>query len=345
MRRPGPEMIGTDGASDGDALVYNAETDEYEPAPGGGGGGGGITGLTSADATVDITDNGDGTLDLSTSSGAGSIPTSLVDAKGDLIVGTANDTVARLPIGAAGTIPTADPSQTTGIRWTAPASAYPTGYASDGTVTADVLPSSANPCDDEFNDASGMSGPTNGLAAKWSKHNLATSSWLVLNNSKFPGSLLFDIPTGQVADQAIYQAVPAGDFRISARFNRVDGDSRQMWAIFVVNTSGNGVCLNLDDGSAGPVLRVLTAWQQTATIGAAGFTLQTTYAAGLPVYATLRKSGTTYYGAAWHSNRTLPAGASEGSIVPTAFTPAYIGFGRILGGTGAKIALDWFRVS
>jgi hypothetical protein len=72
VRRPGPEMIGTDGASDGDALVYNAATDEYEP--GAGGGGGGITGLTSADATVDITDNGDGTLDLSAPGSGGGGP-------------------------------------------------------------------------------------------------------------------------------------------------------------------------------------------------------------------------------------------------------------------------------
>jgi hypothetical protein len=36
----------------------------------GGGGGGGITGLTSADATVDIADNGDGTLDLSAPGGS-----------------------------------------------------------------------------------------------------------------------------------------------------------------------------------------------------------------------------------------------------------------------------------
>lgn len=41
----------------------------------------------------------------------------LADAKGDLFVGSANDTVVRLPVGANGTVPIADSTQTTGIRW------------------------------------------------------------------------------------------------------------------------------------------------------------------------------------------------------------------------------------
>jgi hypothetical protein len=40
-----------------------------------------------------------------------------VDAKGDLLVGTANDTVARLPIGADGQVLGADSSTSTGVSW------------------------------------------------------------------------------------------------------------------------------------------------------------------------------------------------------------------------------------
>lgn len=40
-----------------------------------------------------------------------------VDAKGDLLVGTANDTVARLPIGADGQFLGADSSTSTGVSW------------------------------------------------------------------------------------------------------------------------------------------------------------------------------------------------------------------------------------
>lgn len=42
---------------------------------------------------------------------------SLVDAKGDLLVGTAADTVSRLPVGANNTMLFADSSQASGLRW------------------------------------------------------------------------------------------------------------------------------------------------------------------------------------------------------------------------------------
>ena len=45
------------------------------------------------------------------------IPRSIVNAKGDLIVGTADDTVVRVPVGAAGTVLQADPGTTEGVSW------------------------------------------------------------------------------------------------------------------------------------------------------------------------------------------------------------------------------------
>jgi hypothetical protein len=49
------------------------------------------------------------------------ISANIVDAKGDLIAGTAADTVARLAVGANNTILTADSSTATGLKWAAPA--------------------------------------------------------------------------------------------------------------------------------------------------------------------------------------------------------------------------------
>jgi len=40
-----------------------------------------------------------------------------IDAKGDLMVGTHDDNMARLPVGPNGSILVADSSHTTGIRW------------------------------------------------------------------------------------------------------------------------------------------------------------------------------------------------------------------------------------
>lgn len=58
-------------------------------------------------------------LDLGIPQGAAGSPLSTIDAKGDLLVGTANDTVGRLPVGVAGTNPilTPDTSAPGGLAW------------------------------------------------------------------------------------------------------------------------------------------------------------------------------------------------------------------------------------
>jgi hypothetical protein len=52
---------------------------------------------------------------------ANALTTTIVDAKGDLLVGTANDTIGRLAVGTNGFVLTADSTQTTGIKWSAAA--------------------------------------------------------------------------------------------------------------------------------------------------------------------------------------------------------------------------------
>lgn len=51
----------------------------------------------------------------------GGIQPTLLDAKADLITATANDTPARLGVGANGTVLTADSAEATGLKWVAPA--------------------------------------------------------------------------------------------------------------------------------------------------------------------------------------------------------------------------------
>lgn len=57
---------------------------------------------------------------------AGKIPSSLVDAKGDLLAGTADNAVGRLAVGSNGQVLTADSAQTSGVKWAASAG-LPTG--------------------------------------------------------------------------------------------------------------------------------------------------------------------------------------------------------------------------
>jgi len=51
----------------------------------------------------------------------GSIPPSIVDAKGDLIAASAPDTVARLPVGTAGQVLIVDSAAPLGVKWATPA--------------------------------------------------------------------------------------------------------------------------------------------------------------------------------------------------------------------------------
>jgi hypothetical protein len=54
-----------------------------------------------------------------TQSASNPISANIVDAKGDLIAATAADTVARLAVGANGTVLTADSAEATGLKWAA----------------------------------------------------------------------------------------------------------------------------------------------------------------------------------------------------------------------------------
>ncbi len=71
------------------------------------------------------------------------IDSTLVNAKGDLIAATADNTVTRLPVGTDGQSLVADSSQATGLRWATPASGG-AAYAGEvpNVVSRLALPSS-----------------------------------------------------------------------------------------------------------------------------------------------------------------------------------------------------------
>ena len=60
---------------------------------------------------------------------ANAVDQTLVDAKGDIIVGTADNTVTRVAVGTNGYLLTADSTQTAGVAWAAaPASGFTTFF-------------------------------------------------------------------------------------------------------------------------------------------------------------------------------------------------------------------------
>ena len=70
--------------------------------------------------------------------GTGFVSPTLADAKGDLIVATADDTLARLAVGTNGHVVTADSGETGGMKWAQPG-ATPTQNAQTGTTYTAVL--------------------------------------------------------------------------------------------------------------------------------------------------------------------------------------------------------------
>jgi hypothetical protein len=93
--------------------------------------------VAGSNVTLTVNDPGDTITIAAATSGSSGIPASTVDAKGDLIVGTADDTVARRSVGTNGQALLADSAQTTGVAWGAPTPAAHNHAASEitsGTV-------------------------------------------------------------------------------------------------------------------------------------------------------------------------------------------------------------------
>lgn len=74
------------------------------------------------------------------------VPKSLVDAKGDLFTATADDTPARLAVGANDTILVADSSTATGLKWATPAASASGLTLISSTTISNATSASINNC-------------------------------------------------------------------------------------------------------------------------------------------------------------------------------------------------------
>jgi len=80
------------------------------------------TTIVAADMNTNFTD-----IETFVNSAPGLVQDSLVDAKGDLLAASADNTITRLGVGANTYVLTADSAEATGVKWAAPAA---------GTVTS-----------------------------------------------------------------------------------------------------------------------------------------------------------------------------------------------------------------
>jgi len=109
------------------------------------------------------------------------IAKTIVDAKGDIIAATAADTVARLAVGANGTVLTAASGQATGLEWATPSSGGMTLLSTTSLTGASTTISSIN---QTYNNLyiliTGVTNATADNAFKCKPNSASTTSWVAV---------------------------------------------------------------------------------------------------------------------------------------------------------------------
>lgn len=120
----------------------------------------------------------------------GAVAKALVDAKGDLLAGTANDTIARLAVGTNGQVLTADSTVTAGIKWAPTASNVSTPPAVWRPADSGLLASSIDAA--VCNQIIGVSAGTMRTARIWVRAPMTVTNLIVgkwANGSALTGAL------------------------------------------------------------------------------------------------------------------------------------------------------------
>jgi hypothetical protein len=327
MTRRGPHHIGTTGAVPGDALVYDPDADEYAPGPV-------VQGLTSADASVTIADNGDGTLDLAAvGGGGGGGLTDPTTTKGDLLV-RGTSAVDRLGVGSNGQVLTADAAQSLGVKWATPSgggssSSWPPG-------SADKPPTTANAKDDEFDGTSGVT---------WTATPTAPNAWNINSNREHHAYIKASGSGSAYVGR--YQAVPGSyPYTITSKVSTTArGNFQRGGGIILAPAAPTGTSNIVYVGSLYNNGRVVE--RIIAQFGGTFVSQTAALLAGYwgPVYVKLTVNSATSM-SSWASTDGFAWLPIEAAVNP-GFTPAYMGLAlndETLG-AGCEGWFDFFRVT
>lgn len=209
---------------------------------------------------------------------------------------------------------------------------------------ADQLPVTPNAKDDEFNDATGMSGPGNGLDARWNRRNAAAG--VQTFSAAAPGAMVLNPDSGTSQDCGLYEACPSGNFTAKSRMRRRFNSGRQMWGMAILDSSLGGLSMLIDEGGS-PGLRGVGAFVQNSAISYFSNSYNTFWSNGVPLFMKMTKTGSVFACTFWTdatsdgSVRSSTLSADMGS----GFVPAYIAIGRFWGGGDAFVEYDFVRAS
>lgn len=169
------------------------------------------------------------------------------------------------------------------------------------------------------------------LDPKWSLHGFTTGDIGAQTDREYDNPVIAFV--SDAGGDAVYQAAPAGDFTLYVVSHGVNSNGG-MPSVLCVDTSGTGMGFSsYNDGNS--YLWFINSWQYSSTGNAVTQSPPWRYgAANVPFVLRLVKSGTSWTGAV-----SGDGGASWMSTSPqtNSFTVAYVGFGRIFGGSGGTM--------
>lgn len=242
---------------------------------------------------------------------------------GDIIIGGASGAPTRLAAGA-----------TSGHVLTSNGSGAAPSYQAAGGSSGFTYPIDTVALDgtygDEFTDAS--------LNARWTRHVQGSGEETYQQGAG--GSALRTTYATAAASRYIYQTAPNGTNETwecsHAFWSETTG---QMFALLMVDASGNGVAAIMYDNVRGLILANIAAHGYSSVLSAP------TYAdafvrAGQRCWLRLRKASGVYYASFSLNGETY---SPEASGTPSAFTPARVGIGRVLGTHATYNVVDWYR--